>query len=329
MASESRPERGGEKGPESRITGGEGGAVMWRVAGEGPTLVLLHGGAGSWTHWTRNIPALSGRFRLLVPDMPGFGQSDAAVPPQDADAIAARILAGIDILAGPAAPFFLAGFSFGGLIAGRVAMLAGARLRRLVLVGPSGLGLTSSMSLPLRSWRGLADAKERAECHRHNLRVLMFAPGTGIDDATVAIQALNAERARVDSRPISRRPILRDTLAGLGFPWLASGEAPTRSPRMIFNSGSRCCAGSIRVAASKSSRTLVTGSRMNGRRPSTPRSRASCRLAKNSICRGRRNGPRCPAAARSTRAPDRKPPTLLMRGMHRSYPPARLHFAVQ
>lgn len=211
----------GKRGPEVRTTRFEGGDIVWRIAGEGPTLVLLHGGAGSWTHWMRNIDDLSHSFRLLVPDMPGFGESDATVPPHDVNVIAAAILEGLNALAGSTASFFLAGFSFGGLIAGRVAAKSGKRVRRLVLVGPGGLGLTSSLSLQLRSWRGLADADERDDCHRHNLRVLMFASGTEIDAAAVRVQAQNAERARLDSRPISRRPILRETLAELRIPLAA------------------------------------------------------------------------------------------------------------
>ena len=43
--------------------------------GAGPTLLLLHGGTGSWTHWVRNIGPLSRRFSLMVPDLPGMGES--------------------------------------------------------------------------------------------------------------------------------------------------------------------------------------------------------------------------------------------------------------
>ena len=37
------------------------GAMRWREWGRGETLVLLHGGFGSWLHWVRNIEALSAR----------------------------------------------------------------------------------------------------------------------------------------------------------------------------------------------------------------------------------------------------------------------------
>jgi len=54
---------------------GPGGAIHWRLFGEGEPLVLVHGGHGSWLHWVRNIEALAKQYRVLVPDLPGFGDS--------------------------------------------------------------------------------------------------------------------------------------------------------------------------------------------------------------------------------------------------------------
>src|ERR671931_2054547 len=58
------------------------GRMVWRLWGSGPPLLLLHGGHGSWTHWIRTIPALAGQCTVVVPDMPGYGDSDA--PPEPA-----------------------------------------------------------------------------------------------------------------------------------------------------------------------------------------------------------------------------------------------------
>lgn len=57
--------------------------VFYREAGpvDAPVLLLLHGFPTA-SHMFRNlIPALSDRFRLVAPDLPGFGQSD--MPPRD------------------------------------------------------------------------------------------------------------------------------------------------------------------------------------------------------------------------------------------------------
>ena len=51
------------------------GTMVWRLWGEGDPLVLAHGAQGAWDHWVRNIPELSRHRMLLVPDMPGHGES--------------------------------------------------------------------------------------------------------------------------------------------------------------------------------------------------------------------------------------------------------------
>ena len=79
------------------------GEVVWHTWGTGEPLVLLHGGSGSWTHWIRNVEALAaaGR-RVIVPDLPGFG--DSARPPggQDADGVAPVLAEGLPRLVGDA-----------------------------------------------------------------------------------------------------------------------------------------------------------------------------------------------------------------------------------
>ncbi|MEV7389161.1 alpha/beta hydrolase [Streptomyces sp. NPDC091215] len=62
------------------ITAGKA-RVHLHELGEGSPVVLLHGagpGATGWTNFEPNIGALSERHRVIVPDMPGWGQSDSA-----------------------------------------------------------------------------------------------------------------------------------------------------------------------------------------------------------------------------------------------------------
>lgn len=50
--------------------------IRYREAGSGPTIVLLHGLAVSADYWWRNGPALAAAgFRVLAPDLPGFGRT--------------------------------------------------------------------------------------------------------------------------------------------------------------------------------------------------------------------------------------------------------------
>ena len=60
----------------------DGVQVFYREAGRAgdPALVLLHGFPTSSHMFRHLIPALAGRFHVIAPDYPGFGQSDAPSP---------------------------------------------------------------------------------------------------------------------------------------------------------------------------------------------------------------------------------------------------------
>src|SRR6266446_2153853 len=142
------------------------GAMVWRAWGEGPPLVLLHGASGSWTHWIRNVLQLARHHRVLVPDMPGYGESDAPPEPHTADGLAALVAAGIDAMLPPPAAFDLAGFSFGAIIGGLVAAALAGRVRTLVLLGPGGPGLTPAPPRARASSRGRSRC--RTSCFAHS-----------------------------------------------------------------------------------------------------------------------------------------------------------------
>jgi pimeloyl-ACP methyl ester carboxylesterase len=61
----------------------DGLKVFYRESGQldAPTLLLLHGFPSAGHMFRELIPALSDRFHLVAPDLPGFGQSD--MPPRD------------------------------------------------------------------------------------------------------------------------------------------------------------------------------------------------------------------------------------------------------
>ena len=122
----------------SHVECGEG-RMVWRSWGSGPALVLLHGGAGSWQHWVYTVPAFRFKYRVLVPDLPGLGESADPPEPADMTTVAAIVARGIDALIGTQSPYDIVGFSFGASVAGHVALLHPARVRSLTLLGAGGL----------------------------------------------------------------------------------------------------------------------------------------------------------------------------------------------
>ena len=171
-------------------------------------LVLLHGGSGSWTHWVRNIEALSEDHAVWAMDLPGMG--DSVLPPEakDADDIAPWVAQGMaQLLGGQAIPVM--GFSFGGLTAGFVAARHPERVSRLLLVGVPGLGLFGD-TLPLRGFLPDMDQSQRNAVHHHNLMSIMLAHEASLIDQTLEIQERNVVRDRLRRRRIARSTVMME-----------------------------------------------------------------------------------------------------------------------
>ncbi len=188
---------------------------VWGTATAHPPLVLLHGGFGSWTHWIANVERLS-RTRLVVTcDMPGLGDSTSAPGELTPDNLARPICEGLDAVIGAGTAFDLAGFSFGGLIGSRVAVMAGDRMRHYVAVGASGFEGLHVRVLGIRvPERGMSDV-EKNEIHRENLQILMLADAAHIDELAVYAHRKNVARSRVRSRPMSLGNHLVEALPGI------------------------------------------------------------------------------------------------------------------
>lgn len=113
-----------------------GGEVLVAEAGDGPPLLILHHEIGS-PGWLPFYDALARSFRVLVPDLPGYGSStrpDWARHPRDLAVILQLLLDELDI-----AELDLVGLGFGGWVAAEMATMSQRRFRRLVLVNPYGL----------------------------------------------------------------------------------------------------------------------------------------------------------------------------------------------
>lgn len=193
------------------------GAMAWRIWGEGEPIVLLHGGAGSWNHWVRNIAPLANAGRMvLVPDLPGFGES---APPEgnDADCMPPWLEQGLEALVGNA-PCDFVGFSFGALVCGFLAVRYPKRVRRFVLSGAPGLSSETVRTFPLRSWHRVPVGPERDAILRHNLRALMLAHDESIDELALAVQNANVVRDRMRRRRLMRTDALARLLPQIECP---------------------------------------------------------------------------------------------------------------
>lgn len=198
--------------------------MVWHAWGEGPALVLLHGGYGSWTHWLRNIDALAARYRVVCADMPGLGDSATPPAPFTPEGLAAIINAGLDRVLAAGERFHLAGFSFGAMLGSFVAASRGAQLRSMTLVGSASMGLRRApTAIEMKPPRLHMTAAEMTELQRINLGILMFADPGCIDELAVRLQCDNVDRARVKSRKFAHMnllgPILPKIRAPLGGIW--------------------------------------------------------------------------------------------------------------
>lgn len=68
------------------------------VTGEGPAVLLMHGFPHTWELWTDVMAGLADRYRLIAPDLRGFGASERAVDGYDAGTLAADAEALLDAL---------------------------------------------------------------------------------------------------------------------------------------------------------------------------------------------------------------------------------------
>ncbi|MCY4425274.1 MAG: alpha/beta hydrolase [Acidimicrobiaceae bacterium] len=215
------------------------GPLAWRECGRGDPVVFLHGLGGSRTSWEPQLSGLSGEFRCIAWDMPGYGASDPVAPltfTAIADAVV-RLLddAGVDRA-------HLVGESFGGMHALHTALRRPERVARLVLANTSpAFGLDGTDPVAWRAGRlapldaGLAPA-DIAE----DVLTSIAGPTLGDDALTMRvagfarIQAAGL-RAAVECLPAHD---VRDRLGAIASPALVvagglDAETPVAYSRIL------------------------------------------------------------------------------------------------
>lgn len=100
---------------------------------DGPVVVLLHGWPEHWWLWRDVIPALAADgFRVIAPDLRGFGWSEITPDGYDKEQFATDILALLDALG--VDTFDLVGHDWGGWTAQLIALREPGRVRHLALL---------------------------------------------------------------------------------------------------------------------------------------------------------------------------------------------------
>ncbi|APH71672.1 alpha/beta fold hydrolase [Aquibium oceanicum] len=105
-------------------------------AGSGPTVILLHGSSlaiDAWSTWHLTIPALAKHYRVLAPDLVGFGLTDVAADGHHVPRLERRhhVAAFMDALG--VARCSLVGHSEGGFIAAMLALDYPGRVSNVVV----------------------------------------------------------------------------------------------------------------------------------------------------------------------------------------------------
>ncbi|POY04506.1 2-hydroxy-6-ketonona-2,4-dienedioic acid hydrolase [Mycobacterium kansasii] len=178
--------------------------------GSGPAVLMLHGGgpgAAGVSNYSRNIDALGRNFRVIVPDMPGYGRSAKSVDHTDPFGYLANMIRGLlDQLGIDSA--HLIGNSYGGSCALRLALDTPHRVGKLVLMGPGGIGTTRGIpSAGLKSlltyYTGEGPTRDKLETFIRNYLVY---DGASVPDELIDLRYAASIDPEVVANPPLRRP---------------------------------------------------------------------------------------------------------------------------
>ncbi|MCH7310443.1 alpha/beta fold hydrolase [Acinetobacter sp. ANC 4805] len=115
--------------------------------GEGFPILMLHGGgpgASGLSNYSKNIGALAEKYRVLIPDMQGYGQSSKGVNRDDPFGDLADAMFGLlDQL--KIKQVHIIGNSLGGACGLRMALEQPERVASLILMGPGGINTTKGL----------------------------------------------------------------------------------------------------------------------------------------------------------------------------------------
>lgn len=180
------------------------------TGGDGHPVVLLHGGgpgASGMSNYSRNVDALAASYRVLVPDMPGYGRSSKRIDHDDpyghlADALRSML---DELRIGQV---HLVGNSLGGAAALRLALDTPQRVGKLVLMGPGGIGITRRLPTDglkslLSYYGGDGPSREKLAAF---IRTYLVHDGAEVPDDLIDLRYQASIDPQVVADPPLRRP---------------------------------------------------------------------------------------------------------------------------
>ena len=178
---------------ELRETVLHGHRIGYRVAGEGPVVVLIHGMLNNSRHWRAVADSLAATHTVIAPDLHGHGGSAGPLGDYSLGAHAAGIR---DLLAGLGVErATIVGHSLGGGVAMQFFYQFPERVERLVLVSSGGLGREVSWPLRVAAAPGIEGLLAGA-ASRPVLRALRRTDNVYAAAAHRALTSLNTPAAR-------------------------------------------------------------------------------------------------------------------------------------
>jgi 3-oxoadipate enol-lactonase len=105
--------------------------MAYTDAGSGDPIVLIHGYPFNRTLWTEQVEALSNSYRVIAPDLRGFGETDSSQKPATMNRMAQDVAQLMDHLEIPRA--VIGGLSMGGYVALAFYKQFASRVRALIL----------------------------------------------------------------------------------------------------------------------------------------------------------------------------------------------------
>ena len=128
--------------------------IHYAFEGEGPLLVLLHANPGDSRDFAGIVPELARRYRVLLVDWPGYGESPPLADPDSASVMLFYQLWRELAAALGLGPALMLGNSVGGYVAARYAIDEPAQVRALVLVAPGGFTPQNALTRAFCRWQG-------------------------------------------------------------------------------------------------------------------------------------------------------------------------------